>query len=231
MVAFISSSCRSGRAGVRADARHGRARFALHSRRGNPGDPRDARSHAGDHGPGRARGDQSRRHWTFDFMGSRAGSSACRARSCWSARSRSAAARQLRIDFVGGTQIQVTLAHPARSPRSARDRVAASEERQASIASRRAAGLATRQAEEAHLQLPDRHQDAERAADRGRLATNTVRGLLDARYGIVGEQLQRHSSARASARRSAIRRPRDHRPLLAIAAYITLRFQWKYAVR
>ena len=178
---------------------------------------------------------ERRRTWTFDFMG----------RSKWffslsgtilliGALAIGGRGVNFGIDFVSGTQIQVTLAHPA----SVSDVTKAIESLHLK-SSGSAIGVPVVQQvsppgkTKKHtysFQIATKTLNVQEIGGPGS-ATNTVRGLLDARYGVVANSFSDNSVGPSFGKTVA-----DSAAvaivaaLLAIAAYIALRFQWKYAV-
>jgi SecD/SecF fusion protein len=186
-------------------------------------------------GPGALGVTKSRRHWTFDFMG----------KSRWffslsgtilliGALAIGGRGVNFGIDFVGGTQIQVTLAHPATVAevssaieslhlKSAKASIGIPVVQQVSPPGKQKKRTYS-------FQIATKTLDVQQIGGPGS-ATNTVRGLLDARFGIVSNSFSDNSVGASFGKTVA-----DSAAvaiiaaLLAIAAYITLRFQWKYAV-
>ena len=179
---------------------------------------------------------KSRRHWTFDFMG----------RSRWffslsgtillvGALAIGGRGVNFGIDFVSGTQIQVTLAHPA----SVGDVTKAIESLHLKSAKASIGQPVVQQISKPGKKSTKRTYSFQIATKTLTVAqiggpgsgTNTVRGLLDARYGVVAGQFSDTSVGPSFGKTVA-----DSAAvaiiaaLLAIAAYIALRFQWKYAV-
>jgi len=176
-----------------------------------------------------------RRHWTFDFMG----------KSRWffslsgtilliGALAIGGRGVNFGIDFIGGTQVQVTLAHQATVAE-----VSSAIESLHLKSGKASIGIPVvqqvsppgKQKKRTYsFQIATKTLDVAQIGGPGS-ATNTVRGLLDARYGIVAGSFSDNSVGASFGKTVA-----DSAAvaiiaaLLAIAAYIALRFQWKYAV-
>ncbi len=175
---------------------------------------------------------KSRRHWTFDFMG----------RSRWfftlsgtilliGAIAIGARGVNFGIDFVSGTQIQVTLAHPANVGdvtsaieslhlKSGKTAIGQPVVQQVSAPKAKKRSYSFQIATKT-LSVPQIGGPS--------TGTNTLRGLLNARYGVTSfsENTVGPSFGKTVADSAAVA---IIAALLAIAAYIALRFQWKYAV-
>jgi len=176
-----------------------------------------------------------RRQWTFDFMG----------KSRWffslsgtilliGALAIGGRGVNFGIDFVSGTQIQVTLAHPATVGEvSSAIQSLHLKSGKASIGLpvvQQVSPPGTSRKRTYSFQIATKTLNVQQIGGLGS-GTNTVRGLLDARYGIVANGFSDNSVGpsfgKTVADSAAIA---IIAALLAIAAYIALRFQWKYAV-
>ena len=173
-----------------------------------------------------------RRQWTFDFMG----------KSRWffslsgtillvGAIAIGARGVNFGIDFVSGTQIQTTLAHPASVSdvtkaieslhlRSAGSSIGQPVVQQVSSAAKSAKRTYS-------FQIATKTLNVQQIGGAGQ--PRSVLGLLDQRYGLVSENFNSvgPSFGKTVADSAAVA---IVAALLAIAAYIALRFQWKYAV-
>jgi SecD/SecF fusion protein len=173
-----------------------------------------------------------RRQWTFDFMG----------KSRWffslsgtillvGAIAIGARGVNFGIDFVSGTQIQTTLAHPASVSdvtkaieslhlRSAGSSIGQPVVQQVSSAAKSAKRTYS-------FQIATKTLNVQQIGGAGQ--PRSVLGLLDQRYGLVSENFNSvgPSFGKTVADSAAVA---IIAALLAIAAYIALRFQWKYAV-
>jgi SecD/SecF fusion protein len=176
---------------------------------------------------------ERRRQWTFDFMG----------HSRWfftlsgtilliGALAIGGRGVNFGIDFVSGTQIEATLAKPA----TVADVTKAIESLHlkssgSSIGQPIVQGVSTPGKHKHNgysFQIATKTLKVQQIGALGS-ATNTVRGLLAARYGVssFSENSVGPSFGKTVADSAAVA---IVAALLAIAAYITLRFQWKYAV-
>jgi SecD/SecF fusion protein len=176
---------------------------------------------------------KGRRRWTFDFMG----------KSRWffslsgtillvGALAIGGRGVNFGIDFVSGTQIQATLAHPA----SVSDVTKAIES-----LNLKSGGTSIGQPVVQQVSGPTKSkkrtysfQIATKTLNVQQIGgpvsgTNTLRGLLNQRYGVsaFNENTVGPSFGKTVADSAAVA---IIAALLAIAAYIALRFQWKYAV-
>jgi SecD/SecF fusion protein len=176
---------------------------------------------------------KGRRRWTFDFMG----------KSRWffslsgtillvGALAIGGRGVNFGIDFVSGTQIQATLAHPA----SVSDVTKAIESLNlksgsASIGQpvvQQVSGPTKSKKRTYSFQIATKTLNVQQIG--GPVSgTHTLRGLLNQRYGVsaFNENTVGPSFGKTVADSAAVA---IIAALLAIAAYIALRFQWKYAV-
>jgi SecD/SecF fusion protein len=173
-----------------------------------------------------------RRQWTFDFMG----------KSKWffsmsgtillvGAIAIGARGVNFGIDFVSGTQIQATLAHPA----SVSDVTKAIESLhltsgKASIGQpivQQVSSTTKTKKPTYSFQIATKTLNVQEIGGAGQ--PRSVLGLLDQRYGLVTKSFNSvgPSFGKTVADSAAVA---IVAALLAIAAYIALRFQWKYAV-
>ena len=167
----------------------------------------------------------------------------CRARSCSSARSRSARAGSTSASTSSpARRSRSTLKHKATvAAGRLGDRVAAPDDRRrfreaGDRGAGRPAGRATPTPPSASRtpsrSRPRRSTRARSARARSEHVPGRVAYALDTRYGVAERQLQLHlgrAELRQDGRRTA-RCVAIIASLLAISAYIALRFQWKYAV-
>jgi SecD/SecF fusion protein len=174
-----------------------------------------------------------RRRWTFDFMG----------RSRWfftlsgtilliGAIAIGARGVNFGIDFVSGTQIEVTLAKPATVAQvtSAINSLHL-KSRGSSIGAptiQQTSATGKQKKKTYSFQISTKTLTAADIGGAGSTA-KTVRGLLDQRWGVTGlnENTVGPSFGKTVADSAVIA---IIAALLAIACYIALRFQWKYAV-
>ena len=173
-----------------------------------------------------------RRRWTFDFMG----------KSKWffslsgtilliGAIAIGARGVNFGIDFVSGTQIQATLAHPA----SVNDVTKAIESLHLKSAGASIGQPVVQQVSSTgksktrtyDFQIATKTLNVQEIGGPGQ--PRSVLGLLDQRYGLVSKSFNSvgPSFGKTVADSAAVA---IVAALLAIAAYIALRFQWKYAV-
>ncbi len=176
---------------------------------------------------------KGRRQWTFDFMGnSRWFFSLSGTILLVGALAIGGRGINFGIDFVSGTQIQVTLERPATV-----GQVASAIESLHLKSQGAAIGIpVVQQVSRAKAKGPsDSFQIATKTLTAAQIGDvgqpNTVHGLLAQRFGIKGSGFNDTSVGpsfgRTVADSAAVAIIAS---LLAIAAYITLRFQWKYAV-
>jgi SecD/SecF fusion protein len=173
-----------------------------------------------------------RRHWTFDFMG----------RSRWffslsgtillvGAVAIGARGVNFGIDFVSGTQIQASLAHPASV--SEVTKTIESLHLKSSGASigqpvvQQVSSPAKSKKRTYDFQIATKTLNVQQIGGLGQ--PRSVLGLLAQRYGLVSKSYNSvgPSFGKTVADSAAVA---IVAALLAIAAYIALRFQWKYAV-
>jgi SecD/SecF fusion protein len=175
---------------------------------------------------------KSRRHWTFDFMG----------KSRWffslsgtillvGALAIGGRGVNFGIDFVSGTQIQATLAQPASvsqvtkaveslNLKSGHTAIGQPVVQQVSSPGKSKTRTYS-------FQIETKTLDAQQIGGAGQ--PKSVLGLLSQRYGLVTQSFNSvgPSFGKTVADSAAVA---IIAALLAIAAYIALRFQWKYAV-